>query len=224
MYKKDGAYTLFWGGIFFTVVVLLWPILMAVSELQGQVAEQLQQIGQEPGLYMANFFVASLIAPAILVLMITFAFAVDTGRRVPVFDYVGAVFLAAYAVLVSVSYTSQYAYLPRLLAAGEMETAMLWYFGCRLSVPYFLNQLGYASFGIAALLIAYKLLYERGIPRVIGILLWISALLSLAAFAGLAFQIEAQGVLSIISGLLTLPMGVLSINWGKKGLPHLHDT
>ncbi len=67
-----------------------------------------------------------------------------------------------------------------------------------------------------ALFIAYKLLFERGVARIMGIFLWASALLSLAAFAGLALQIEAQGFISVISGLLTLPVGILSIFWGKK--------
>jgi hypothetical protein len=50
------ALTLFRGGIFFTLVVLLWPILMTASEVTGSVEAQLLQISEAPGLFMANFF------------------------------------------------------------------------------------------------------------------------------------------------------------------------
>ena len=222
--NQRGAAALFWGGMFFTVIVMLWPILMVISEVQGTVDEQLLQILQTPRLYMANFLVASLIAPALLFLMLTFAFAVETRMRIPLFEQIGAVFLTVYTALVSIAYTSQYAYLPRLLAAGEMEQARLWLFSSNVSLPYYLNQLGYACFAVAALLIGFKLLYETGIPRIIGTLLWASALLSLLAFGGLALQLEAQGIASVMSGLLTLPVGILSIFWGKKLLRDIITT
>ena len=217
MNKKKSGMGLFWGGLLLTIVLLLWPILMFISEVQGTVGEQLEQIAQDPSLYMANFFIASLIAPALIILLVTLAFSLDTNLRTPLLDQVGIIFLVIYAVLVSIAYTSQYVYLPGLLTEGEMSLAKPWFFhDGGTSISYFLNQLGYACFGAAALLIGYKLLFERAMAKAAGVLLWASGLLSLAAFAGLALQIEIQGVISIISGLLMLPVSILAIFWGKK--------
>jgi hypothetical protein len=213
---KSVALTLFRGGILFTVVVLLWPILMTASEITGSVEEQLGQISEAPGLFMANFFWASLIAPSILVLMLTFARYTETRKQTPLLYRLSLLFLAGYFVFVSISYVSQYAYLPRLLAEGNTELAFAWYFGNESSRPYFLNQLGYSLFGIAAILIGYKMFNEPLLPRLIGIVLWASGLLCLLAFLGLILLIPGQGLVSILSGLLTLPVGILSILWGRK--------
>jgi CDP-diacylglycerol--glycerol-3-phosphate 3-phosphatidyltransferase len=210
------ALALFRGGIFFTVVVLLWPALMTASEITGSVEEQLRQITEAPGLYMANFFWASLIAPSIMVLMLTFARYTDIRKQIPLIYRLSLLFLAGYFVFVSISYVSQYAYLPRLLAEGNTDLAVAWYFGNESSRPYFFNQLGYSLFGIAAVLIGYKMLHEPLLPRLIGIVLWVSGLLCLLAFLGLILHIPAQGLISILSGLLTLPVGIMSILWGRK--------
>lgn len=223
MENQSSAKALFWGGIVFTLIVAIWPVLMVASDLQGTVEEQLTQIAEAPGLFMANFFIASLIAPALVALMLTFT-SVKLEKTTPLLDRIGSLFLGGYFVLVTLSYTAQYAFLPRLLAAGEMELAKLWFFEGPASIPYYLNQLGYALFGASAFFIGYKLLFEGGAPRLIGIALWVSGLLSWMAFFGLALQIEPQGLLSILSGLLTLPVGIMSILWGRKLLRYgLHS-
>ncbi len=213
---KSTALTLFRGGIFFTLVVLLWPVLMTASEITGSVEEQLWQISEAPGLFMANFFWASLIAPTILVLMLTFTRYTETRKQSPLKYRLSLLFLAGYFVIVSISYVSQYTYLPHLLAEGNIDLAVAWYFGNESSRPYFFNQLGYSLFGIAAILIGYKLFHEPLLPKLIGIVLWASGLLCLLAFLGLILNIPGQGLISILSGLLTLPVGIMSIVWGRK--------
>lgn len=212
------ALTLFRGGIFFTLVVLLWPVLMTASEVTGSVEDQLRQVSEDPGLFMGNFFWASLIAPSILVLMLTFARYAEIRKQTSLAYRISLFFLAGYLILVSMSYMSQYLYLPRLLAEGNIEMAIAWYFNNDLSRPYFLNQLGYFLFGIAALIIGFRLFFEPLLPRLIGITLWASGLLCLFAFLGLILHIEWQGLVSVFSGLLTLPVGVMSIIWGRKML------
>jgi hypothetical protein len=44
---------------------------MTASAVTGSIEEQLSQISASPGLFMANFFWASLIALSILILMLT---------------------------------------------------------------------------------------------------------------------------------------------------------
>ena len=134
------ALTLFRGGILFTLVVILWPVLMTASEVTGSIEEQLRQISEAPGLFMANFFWASLIAPSILVLMLTFARYAETRRQTPLTYHLSLFFLAGYFVFVSISYMSQYLFLPRLLTEGNIEMAVTWYFGNELSRPYFLTS------------------------------------------------------------------------------------
>jgi len=159
---------------------------------------------------------ASLIAPSILVLMLTFARYTETRKQTPLIYRLSLLFLAGYFVFVSISYVSQYVYLPRLLAVGNIELATAWYFGNEFSRPYFFNQLGYFLFGIAAIMIGYKMFFEPLLPRLIGIVLWASGLLCLIAFFGLILRIEGQGLISVLSGLLTLPVGIMSILWGRK--------
>jgi len=71
-------------------------------------------------------------------------------------------------------------------------------------------------FGIAAIIIGHRLFFEPLLPRLIGIILWVSGLLCFFAFLGLILHIEWQGIVSVFSGLLTLPVGILSIIWGRK--------
>jgi hypothetical protein len=60
------------------------------------------------------------------------------------------------------------------------------------------------------------------LPRLIGTVLWASGLLCLLAFLGLILQIEGQGLISVLSGLLALPVGIMSVLWGRKGVTGFH--
>lgn len=206
------------GGTIYTIVVLLWPVFMILSQTNGDIQEQLSAIGGNPGIYMTTFVVASLIAPAIAFLMLILAFFIETKKKTPLLNMLGALLLTPYITLVSIAYTSQYTLFQSFIAAGNFREAEIWYFGNLHSIPYFINQLGYTFFALSALLIGYKLLFEHGAPKALGVLLWVSGLLSIIAFAGLALNNEAINSITVISGILTVPIGIIAAIWGAKRL------
>ncbi|OEF97164.1 hypothetical protein [Desulfuribacillus alkaliarsenatis] len=209
------------AGIFFTVIIVLWPILMVMSEVQGTTQEQLMTIADSPRVYTINFAVASLIAPAITWIMLLLAFGIKTKKDTPFLNRFGALLLAPYVTLVSLAYTSQYTLLQSLLREGDWMQAKLWFFDNQGSIPYFANQLGYTFFALSALMIGYKFLLEQGILKAIGYLLWASGVLSIAAFVGLAINNDIMNSSTIISGLLTVPIGVLVMVLGwRRGREH----
>jgi len=211
--KKCG-FLLFIGGAVFTAVIILWPIFMVLSQTEGEIGEQLTAISFQPEMYKLNFFIASLIAPAMALILVMLAFKVETRMKTPKLNTLGAVLIVPYAVLVSFAYISQYTLLQGFLNDGDWLQAELWYFNNAASVPYFINQLGYAFFGFSGMLIGFKFLKEKGILRAIGVLLWLSGILSFAAFGGLMLGSELMNFSTIISGLLTLPIGILVMSWG----------
>ena len=207
---------LLYSGIALTIVIVLWPPLMILSQPTGTVEEQLAAIAGDPGLYKLNFFVASLIAPTVVSVLMVLALVAPAERETPLFDVLGLFVLAPYIGLVSIAYTSQYTILHYLLAAGQMDHASTWLFEHSHSIPYFLNQLGYTFFALGALLIGYKFLLSTGLPRAIGTLLWASGLLSLVAFSGLALENELLNTATFVSGVLIVPVGVLVAEWGRR--------
>lgn len=207
---------LLYSGITLTLVVVLWPPLMLLSQPTGTVEEQLAALAADSALYKLNFFVASLIAPVVVVVLMLLALFAPAERETPLLDVLGVFFLAPYVVLVSIAYTSQYTILHYLLAEGQMDEATAWLFENTHSIPYFMNQLGYTFFALAALLIGYKFLSASGLPRAIGVLLWASGLLSLVAFLGLALENELLNLATFVSGVLIVPVGILVAEWGRR--------
>jgi hypothetical protein len=215
-FKKKTGLVLFIGGIAFTAVVILWPIFMMVSQPQGGINEQLLSIGAKPGTYVLNFVLAIIIAPLISFILICLAFFVPSNKDTPILNIFGALLLAPYITLVSIAYTSQYTILQSFISSGKLTDANYWYFGNQDSIPYFFNQLGYIFFALSGWLIGYRFLFEKGIPKSVGVLLWLSGILSVMAFAGLAMKNDVLNFSTILSGVLTIPIGFLVIIWGMR--------
>lgn len=213
---QQSGRVLLYSGTALALVVLLWPPLMLLGQPTGTVEEQLSTIADDPALYKLNFFVASLIAPAVVVVLTVLALFAPAEKETPVLDVLGVLLLAPYVVLVSIAYTSQYTILHALLVADRTEEAAVWLFENTHSVPYFLNQLGYTFFAVSALLVGYKYLSESGLVKGIGVLLWASGLLSIVAFLGLALQNELLNLSTFLSGVLIVPVGVLVALWGRR--------
>lgn len=213
--KRTGSSLLVQGALFM-IIVLLWPMFMALSKTTGDIQEQLLAIAGIRNIFILNFVIASLIAPTLSLIMVTLAFYVPTKMKTPLLSMFGIILLAPYLTLASIAYTSQYTLLQSLLAEGNLPLAELWYLDNLASIPYFINQLGYTFFALSALMIGFKFLYERGIPKTIGILLWISGTLSIIAFVGLTIGSEMLNFCTFISGMLTIPIGILIIIWGVR--------
>src|SRR5215213_3854740 len=142
------------------VFVVLWIALLATTDSSGSVPEQLERLRASSARYRWTFVNASLIAPA-LITSIVLLF--DVPARAPGrFDVIGTVFLSAYLAVISVAYVSQYTVFPMLLA-GDGAGARRLYFADPASVPYMGAMLGYALFGIGAMLLAAPLIAADGI-------------------------------------------------------------
>ncbi len=165
--------------------------------------------------YRLGFVSASLLAPAFVTLLVLLLVARGTpgpGVR----DGLGVLFLAMYAPLSSIAYTSQYVMLPRLIEAHPAAAAS-WYFHDSHSIPYTLDLLGYTFFGIAATLLALGFLARAGLWRWLGTALLLSGLTSILAFAALGAQLETtHAVLTITSAALTLPVAGIALVVGRR--------
>lgn len=215
-YLKKAGITLLIGGIVFTAVVILWPMFMMMTQPVGEMNEQLLSIQAKSDIYTMNFVLASLIAPSLSFILICIAFFVPSKKETPILNMMGALLLAPYITLVSIAYVSQYTILQSFLSLGDLFQASYWYFGNQDSISYFVNQLGYMFFALSGLLIGYRFLFEKGIPKSVGVLLWLSGILSIIAFVGLAMKSDALNFSTILSGVLTIPIGILVIIWGKR--------
>jgi hypothetical protein len=181
----------------------------------GTINEKLGLLGENATFYNLNYILASLIAPIVIILISIFS-GLYKKEMLNFRDTLGIVLLVAYAVLNSISYISQYSILSKLIANRQIEEAKVWYIGNSDSLAYFFNQMGYCLFGIAVILIFRESIKDKGLNKAVGILLYISGALSVAAFIGLLMQNETLNMLTIVSGLLIVPIGILSIISGIK--------
>lgn len=205
---------LIFSGVFFTTILLLWPILMALSPITGDVEEQIIAISENTQTFQLQFFFAFLIAPAVIYLI--FALLYKTPRHSNLFFQFGIISMAVYVALVSVSYGSQMLLVPRLLEAERDLGAAVWLFGSPYSIAYFFNQTGYAFWGFGAIALFEPFTRRQGLQKVIGTLMLVSGILSLIAFAGYMLDISFLNALTILSGIVLLPVGIMTVIMGSK--------
>jgi hypothetical protein len=202
------------SGIIFTLILILWPMLMAISQPSGTLEEQLRWVAENTNHMKWQFSLALLISPAIIYLMTAQLAAAGIADKVLL--RLGMIFLAVYVALNCVSYGSQVVLVPRLLASGMYDQLTLWYFGSEVSIAYFLNQTGYFFWAIGTLALFPRFITQKGMIRYISILYVVSAVLSIVAFFGLVLNNTAMNSMTFPSGLLLLPVGVMTVIWGVK--------
>ncbi len=214
--NKSHSRNLIISGSIFTLLILLWPIFMALSAgYAGSLEEKVLEISKDGAVYYIGFVNASLIAPSAFAL-ISIVSGLYRKEKKDLFDSIGIVLLIGYCILNSISYISQYSILPRLITAGKINEAIEWLFDNKDSLVYFLNQMGYSLFGMGAIIIFKGSLRAKGIERLLGLIFCISGVLSILAFIGLLIQNELLNMLTIFSGLLLVPAGVLAIILGAR--------
>ena len=189
---------------------------MAITHVDGNIEAQLQSIYQNPFLFKIGFFFAALIAPSIISLFAILTLFYKTQKSTPILNIIGMFFLVPYIVCVTISYTSQFTLVTNSLLNDNTIQVINWYFGSFNSVTYFLNQLGYTFFALGGFCLGYRFLFEKDITKLFGILLELSSILSIIAFAGLAVNSKIINNATILGGLCTLPFGIISIIVGLK--------
>lgn len=196
------------SGIAVLVFVTAWVVLMVLTTPRGSVEEQLDRLRSSTILYRLTFVNASLIAPAVVTMLV---FVGEIPDRQPgVLDLPGIVFLAAYVALITAVYTSQYTVFPSLLIRNH-ELAALLYFGDQRSIPYYGALLAYALFGVAAIFLAPPLIGTGGIWEWVGWLLLASGIGSVVGFVGYSTRIKVLEFLNVLAGVLVVPLAVLVV-------------
>ena len=202
------------SGLFFTVVLFLWPVLMSVSQPEGNITEQLGWISKNLTVHRMMFTVAFLISPALVYMMISQLEA--TAKTGKINMRTGLVFLTCYVVLVSIAYASQAALVPMLIKNGLPDQAATWYFNSSYSITYFVDQMGYCFWGAGAIILFHRLIFEPGMIKYISIIYVISAILSILAFTGLMINNLVLQSMTLYSGLLLAPVGILTVIWACR--------
>lgn len=208
---------LFISSLLFTVLLIIWPFFMALSQPQGDTYERFQWILQNQALFKLQFFFAFLIAPAIIYMIVSQLISIQ-GTFLKT-DSIGFIFLAAYLVFCNFSYGAQFVMVPKLIKQEMISIAHVFYFDSETSFTYFLNQTGYFFWALGILVLFSKHLSQKGPMKAIAVIYILSAVLSAVAFLGLITESKALNSMTFVSGIILLPVGILSIIWSLKHKP-----
>jgi len=202
------------SSILFTFLLVIWPLFMAVSQPSGSNTEKFEWILQNLTLFKVQFFFAFLISPVIIYLMVSQLQAYGIpGKDFPIS---AIIFLGGYFVLSSISYGAQFSYVPYLIQNNSTDIARLFYFNSTGSFTYFLNQMGYLFWAAGGFILFSGFIFKAGKLRAVSILYTFSAFLSILAFLGLILNNEFLNSLTVLSGIILLPVGIISIIWSLK--------
>ncbi|HSL94325.1 MAG TPA: hypothetical protein VLA35_00165 [Thermoleophilia bacterium] len=204
------------ASVAFLAVLVLMTVLSALGTPEGDtVAARLAALAREDTVYRLGFFFASLVPATMVPLMALIAVVADRGGPVArPYAVTGALLVAAYAPLSAAAYASQYTVFTWLLAR-DLPAAAPWYFGNEHGAVITFDLLAYAIWGTGAILLARPLLAQGGIRRLLAWALLASGATSIVAFGLHALGVSAAGPLSVVSGALTVPIGVLALLLGR---------
>ncbi len=197
-------------SLLFSLLIFTWPILMVLSQPQGDVSTQIFQLSSQFWPHALNFGLALLIAPLLLVMLAFLVKSLDEAIN-PISLWLATLFYLLYFVLVSISYGSQILFKWLFMTAHTpMSTLLNWYFYQEPSLVVFINQTGYLAFSIATLILFIPLFSVKStLLKSINVLFVVSALLQTTASLSLYFQVPFLGRLTLVSGMLMLPVGIL---------------
>ncbi|MFP4024371.1 MAG: hypothetical protein ACLFVR_07570 [Thiohalospira sp.] len=199
------------SAIVFTLILICWPVLTFISLPTGSsYSAQIHSIINSKGLYVLNFIVAFLIAPA-LIFMLYELYNKISDNQWYLTAKIGFILYTLYFLIISISYGSQFLYLPFIIESKTESIILNWYFYNHDSLVIFINQTGYLIWGIATLIIFTRFLFKSSLVFFIIKILSLSALTQIVATIGLYFNQPNLSGLTFYSGLLLLPAGILII-------------
>lgn len=200
---------LFSSSVLFVTCLVLWPFFMAISQPQGTLEEKFQWIIQNQTLFKSQFFIAFLIGPSLIFMMVSQLKPINGLSNKT--DMLGYIFIGAYLVLCSVSYGAQFIILPNLIIKKLDIIAQVIYFDSESSFTYFLNQTGYFFWALGAIVLFFKAALKKNPFQIISVIYLISAVLSIIAFLGLILNNKIMNSMTFVSGIILLPAGIISI-------------
>jgi hypothetical protein len=191
-------------------IMIAWPVFTILTLPQGPVASQVFMLSQHFLPHALNFALALLIAPLLLSTLYLLVKDLDEPVK-PAAIWPSTFFYLLYFTLVSISYGSQVLFkLLFLQPHTQLTTVLNWYFYQSPSLVTTLNQAGYLAYALATLILFIPLCSVKStLLKSINLLLVVSALLQLAAALALFYGIPFLGHLTLLSGLLLLPTGIL---------------
>jgi hypothetical protein len=199
------------SAIIFTLLLILWPIFSFISlPTEISFTEQLNSIQQNKGLYILNFVIAFLIAPA-LVFMLFELYKNITGNQWNINAKIGFILYGLHILLVDISYGAQFLYLPFIIDSKPETIILNWYFYNGNSIAILINQTGYLIWSIATLLIFSRYIFKNNLAFFIIKILTLAALTQAVASIGLYLNQPNLSVLTFYSGILLIPAGILII-------------
>lgn len=205
-----------YASILFLIILTLWPILSYISLPEGNnFIEQLNSISKNINSYIVNFIVAFLIAPSLLFLLYEFFKKLTNDHWSPQIKLLFSLYII-YFVLISISYGSQFLYLPYLINHSTFNESIEWYFYNMESICYFINQTAYLVWAVATLLIFTRFIFTNTLLFFIVKVLTLSSLTQIIATIGLYIGNFNLNGLTFYSGILLLPAAVLILIYSFK--------
>ena len=207
------------------IVTAIWLGLLIYGTLtRGAVESYAEALAHAAALDLLD--VITYVNAALITLTATMLFAglyVLLRSEAPLWAAMGAVFVPIYGLLNLFAYLSQLTIVPRLAAMGPAFEPLLaqmvqaW----PGSVVNILNNLGYAVLGIPSIIFGVLLARRAPSLQAGGILLAVSGAASIAGIVGIAAQIAALALGSIVGGVLFLAALIpLSVVWLRRERPH----
>jgi len=204
-------------SLLFIVVLLLWPVLVVLITPRGNVTSQLFQLSAHFWPHFLIFSVALLIAPLLLMMLYFFIRSLDEPiNRISL--WLATLFYLLYFTLATISYGSQVLFKWLFMTPKmPMSTLLNWFFYENQSLVYFINQSGYLAFSVATLILFIPLCQAKNsFFKTINLLMIISSLLQITATLALFFDIPFLNNLTVLSGLMLLPVGIMIYKYNKK--------
>lgn len=191
------------------LVVLIWPVFMFLTTMEGSNSEKLFQAAQQLTLVKINYLWVLMLAPLLTTVVFLFLELTNDATSSMIWRTIGSKFFIPYLTLVSISYASQIIYFPSLLADWQLngsEEVIAWFLDNPTSIPYFLNQLGYTLLAIGLIIIGCTYFHRSRMEGILGSLLIFSGVLQWIAFIGLAFTINSLYFFTLLSGFVIIPI------------------
>ncbi len=199
------------SAIVFTLILICWPVFTFISLPSGaSYSAQLNSINNTPVWYILNFIIAFLIAPFLIFILYELHKKITNNQKY-LTTKIGFFLYILFFLIISISYGSQFLYLPFIMNSKPESYILKWYFYNNDSLVIFINQTGYMIWGIATLLIFTRYIFKSSLIFFIIKILTLSALTQIVATIGLYFNQPNLIGLTFYSGILMLPAGILII-------------